>query len=419
MLRMKKTSIILLLRMLAGFILLVFAYGNGLDIAGVAVRLEYFIEYMHLSFFSSYAIYLAVSVLCLQLLAGIALLLNMCSRYLLWLIWSLVFILCLFSLIIFFSNRFAYANFFPGIFALSPLQMLGKEMLLLVLLSILIRNLYHGREINASHRYSIFAVFLLAFGGIMFFNSLNLPIVDNSPFRIGAYIPEIIAASNDITTDRHEIFFYYRNRTNGQLKKFTEKNYPWKDTAEWEFVSYENVLVKKGYLAPIHSFTIRSMYGENKTGEILNSPDYNFLFIATDLSAVSENILRKANETASRCLYADIFAFYGLTASAEPYIRRTSKRYHFAFEFLQTDKFLLKSMIAAGTGMLLIKEGRIINKWHYRHLPIASLISSEGTVDVSVLKKKTSSVPANCIFALLFVGGLLYVYVKINVKQIK
>lgn len=52
----------------------------------------------------------------------------------------------------------------------------------------------------------------------------------------------------DAPRDVYENTFYYKNLKTGEVKKFTDENYPWQDTLNWTFHSMdEPVLVKKGY----------------------------------------------------------------------------------------------------------------------------------------------------------------------------
>ena len=58
-----------------------------------------------------------------------------------------------------------------------------------------------------------------------------------------------------------------------------------------------------------------------------------------------------------------------LTSSPADYAQAFAKEHHLVSEIFYADGVPLKSMVRSNPGVLLIKNGTIINKWHYHTMP--------------------------------------------------
>ena len=89
--------------------------------------------------------------------------------------------------------------------------------------------------------------------------------------------------------DKYETTFIYEK--DGQVKEFTLDNYPANDTT-WKFVKKKSVLVKKGFLPPIHDFTITTLHDEDLTDQILSSQKPVILMIVRKYEETDHELLR-------------------------------------------------------------------------------------------------------------------------------
>ena len=214
-------------------------------------------------------------------------------------------------------------------------------------------------------KYRILAVgatFALVIGFEIF--SLNhIPIIDFRPYHVGANIPEGMIIPDDAELDVYETTLIYKK--DGVTKEFTIDNYPQEG---WEFVDSENKLIKKGYEPPIHDFSI-NIDGEDLTDVVLADEDYVFLLISYDLKKASRRNLDKINNIAIEAMGRDL-EFICLTNTIEPDViqnfrQETGAQYLFGF----TDQTTLKTIVRSNPGLVLLKKGTILDKWHHRHLP--------------------------------------------------
>ncbi|MDR0543318.1 MAG: DoxX family protein, partial [Dysgonamonadaceae bacterium] len=157
---------------------------------------------------------------------------------------------------------------------------------------------------------------------------------------------------------------------NGVQREFTIEDYP-KEDSTWTFVTSKVITVKKGYEPPIHDFSITTEDGNDITDNVLSDPNYTFLLIAHKLEEAEDDNVEKINDIYD---YARKFGyqFYALTSSLPVNMREWAKSTGAEYPFCTMDDIALKTIIRSNPGLLLLKNGTVINKWPNRALPILS-----------------------------------------------
>ncbi|NOZ46903.1 MAG: DoxX family protein [Chlorobi bacterium] len=209
---------------------------------------------------------------------------------------------------------------------------------------------------------SFFAIVIL---GVSLYGYNHLPIFDFRPYKTGVYIPDAMAMPAGAPQDVYDSKFIYEK--DGIQKEFTTDNYPYDDST-WTFVDAKHTLVKKGYTPPIHDFTIETLDGEDITDVVLYDEGYSFLFIAYDLNKTNNSNIENINNLASWANDMG-YRFIGLTSSLNDEIENFSDRNNSSFDFYNTDEVTLKTIIRANPGLVLLKNGTILGKWHYKDIP--------------------------------------------------
>jgi len=196
-----------------------------------------------------------------------------------------------------------------------------------------------------------------------------LPLFDFRPFKAGINIPKAMVIPPDAPQDKYRYFFTYRNKKTGKEKIFTDDNYPWQDTLNWEYVSSgEPKLISKGYEPPIHDFFIESPEGEDVSDYFLTENKLTILFVAYDLKQTSLKHSYKINALANFILENNL-NFIGLTASPSIDIIKFTQNTNAPFEFFFCDEITLKTVIRSNPGLVLVKNGTILAKWHHNDTP--------------------------------------------------
>src|SRR5690606_10047753 len=136
--------------------------------------------------------------------------------------------------------------------------------------------------------------------------------------------------------------FIYKNKTTGEEKEFTDKNYPWDDD-NWEFVDRKTTLIQEGDMAKITDFSITDADGNDLTEDILNDPDYVFLFIAYNLNKTCENDMEPLAKLGEAC-YNNGVSIIGLSASDHETVDAFRHKHQLIFDFYAADEITLKTM---------------------------------------------------------------------------
>ncbi len=207
--------------------------------------------------------------------------------------------------------------------------------------------------------------------GISFYSYLNLPVLDFRPYKIGANIPQLMEIPEGAPYDEYKNIYIYEK--DGVKKEFTIDDYP-ADDSTWLFVDRETKLIKKGYMPPIHDFTITTQDGEDITDIVLTDTSYTFLLISPKLEKADDSNVDRINEVFD---FAQLFAyrFYALTASGSEAIAEWKDNAGADYTVHTTDETTLKTIIRSNPGLLLLREGTVINKWHHRNIPTGEILS--------------------------------------------
>ncbi|MBP7504924.1 MAG: DoxX family protein [Prolixibacteraceae bacterium] len=213
------------------------------------------------------------------------------------------------------------------------------------------------------------AISVLLYVAAVVYSIRHEPLFDFRPYKVGVNIPEAMAIPADAPRDVYENTFYYKNRQSGEVKKFTEENYPWQDTLHWEFHSMdEPVLVKKGYTPPIHGFSIESREGDNVYEFFLFDENYVFMLVAYDLEKSSRKHQDKINALASWAM-ENGSSFICLTSTLFEKCDQFAAETGAPYEFFHADEIELKTIIRSNPGLIVLKNGTIVAKYHHNDIP--------------------------------------------------
>ncbi|MBC7416870.1 MAG: hypothetical protein H7325_01775 [Pedobacter sp.] len=217
---------------------------------------------------------------------------------------------------------------------------------------------------------ALVVLFSLAFG----IYTLNfLPIIDFLPYKVGAHIPSLMVIPPGEKPDEYEIVYQMKNKKTGDKKALTDKEYLkteiWKDE-NWEIIGDpEQKLLKKGYEPEIRDLIIADASGTDYTKEIIENPYYNLVYVAYNLSDTDENAVGKLNALALNATRQFNIRSVLLTSTSAQTASDFVKKNNLFAEVFYADAVPLKSMIRSNPGVLLFKNGVIVNKWSANQIP--------------------------------------------------
>lgn len=204
----------------------------------------------------------------------------------------------------------------------------------------------------------------LYISGMTLYCYRELPVFDFRPYHIGADIRAGMEIPEGAEPTVLETRFILQKE--GVEKEFTLDDYP---DSTWTFVDSKTVVKVQGYEPPIHDFSmIRQEDGEDITDEVLKDDGYTFLLVAHQLSQADDSTIDLINELYDYSMEYG-YKFYCLTSSPDSDIEDWQERTGAEYPFCLMDNITLKTMIRSNPGLMLLKDGTVVNKWSVNSLP--------------------------------------------------
>jgi uncharacterized membrane protein YphA (DoxX/SURF4 family) len=344
------------------------------DPLGFSYKLQEYFEVFHITFLNSFAVSLAIFLCAFEMFFGFALLIGARGKQV---AWGLLLLIIFFSFLTFYSAYFKVVQTcgcFGDAIVLTPWQSFSKDLVLLLLILVIFKQKDAIKPLfkpNAEKNIAIVAI-VLSFGvGIYTYNFL--PVMDFLPYKVGANILDEMKTPPGAMPDEFEITYQLQNKNTKETKVMTNTEYTksgiWKDS-NWAIIGDpKSKLVKTGFHPKIQDLNINDASGNSYTQELLSNPFYNVIIVAYNLDKTNVNAMRNINAMA-----LDLKENYNtrvvlLTSTSAKDAEAFSKANHLVSEIFYADEVPLKSMVRANPGVLLMKGGTIINKWHYHSVP--------------------------------------------------
>lgn len=344
------------------------------DPLGFSYKLEEYFDVFHIGFLSSFALSFAVMLCSLEIILGFALLIGVRAKSV---AWGLLLLIIFFAFLTFYSAYFKVVQTcgcFGDAIPLTPWQSFSKDLVLLLLILVIFNNRGTIEPLfskKTGDKLLIGSVIVAVGIGLYTYNFM--PVMDFLPYKVGANILDEMSTPAGAKPDEYEITYNLKNKKTGETKSMTDKDYLktniWKDN-NWAVIGTpENKIVKKGYQPPIQDLAIQDAQGSNYTKELLSSPFYNLIVVAYDLDHTNTEAIGRLNALAVTLIQNFNTRVIMLTSNSPRDAEAFAKKNHLVMEIFYADGVPLKTMVRANPGILLMKNGTIINKWHYHSMP--------------------------------------------------
>ena len=358
-----------LCRIIVGIVFIYSGFVKGIDPLGSDYKFTDYFNAFGMGWMNATTLFFSFALSLAEFLIGIALLFNLWVSRMAW--GSLLFMAFFtpLTLVLALTNPVSDCGCFGDAMILTNWQTFWKNIILL-LLAIMI-FVYRKEYKSSLPLMGQFSFLTLAGAGMLCLSIYcyrHLPVLDFRPYAVGKNITESMRLPEGAEPDQYEVTLKYKNKQTGEIRSFTEENYPWQDTLNWEYESSSERLVKKGYITPIHDLVIEHPTLGNITEEILEDDNYTILAVAYNLNQSDTQYQPAINRLAESAREKGI-RFYGLTSSSERDIEAYKKRNHVPYEFCTADEIQLKTMIRSNPGVIILREGTILDKWAGKDVP--------------------------------------------------
>lgn len=358
-----------LCRIIVGIVFIYSGFVKGIDPLGSDYKFTDYFNAFGMGWMNATTLFFSFALSLAEFLIGIALLFNLWVSRMAW--GSLLFMAFFtpLTLVLALTNPVSDCGCFGDAMILTNWQTFWKNIILL-LLAIMI-FVYRKEYKSSLPLMGQFSFLVLAGAGMLCLSIYcyrHLPVLDFRPYAVGKNITEGMRLPEGAEPDQYEVTLKYKNKQTGEVRSFTEESYPWQDTLNWEYESSSERLVKKGYITPIHDLVIEHPTLGNITEEILEDDNHTILAVAYNLNQSDTQYQPAINRLAEYAREKGI-RFYGLTSSSERDIEAYKKRNHVPYEFCTADEIQLKTMIRSNPGVIILREGTILDKWTGKDVP--------------------------------------------------
>lgn len=355
-------------RILVGFIFIASGFVKLIDPIGFSYKLEEYFSpaVFNLPFLADYALALAVFLTIYEILLGWMLLLGMARNFTLF---------NLFILIVFFSALTLYSAYFDkvtdcGCFGdalkLRPWESFGKDILLLFFILCLIGGrIYIKPCLSKSFRKITLLFFLLGSLFIAYHGINHLPLIDFRPYAIGKSIPNQMKSAEELglKSPQYQNIYTLKNQKDKRVIIVNDKEYIeqklWEDP-NWQIQSDKTRRrkIKNGYEPLIDNFLLEEN-GNNVTEKTLSQPISLWVIDANPAKMDQEGLNAVQGQLNS---WKELGLSPLWLSSAKP-------EASVEMRWISADATLLKTIIRSDPGIVLLKKGRIIKKWHWQDIP--------------------------------------------------
>lgn len=353
-------------RLLLGALFIFSGFVKSIDPLGTSYKLFDYFKAGGAPIPDDIALYLAVTLCAAELFVGLALFLNLKVKLVSWLSLAFMVFFTVVTLILAITDKVADCGCFGDAYKLTNWQTFYKN---LIILPFAILIFWQRKRFKEEIPQPIsWVALVLVIGASIYLNihSLrHLPMVNYRPYKIGQNIWQGMQTPPNAPADVYDIKLVYQK--NGVKKEFTEQNYPWQDTT-WVFVEQKTTLVKKGYITPIHDFSIQSPAEGDITDRVLKTKGVQLIMVAPNLAKANLENAKKANELYSVCSRRNI-PFLALSSSTGKQVDDFRSVTGAQYPIYATDETTLKTVMRSDIGLIMLYDGTIVGLWSGYDIP--------------------------------------------------
>jgi len=364
MLKKKITEPLLVkvIRIITGLVFIFSSVVKGIDPIGTDYRIVDYLDAYGWYFLTDFSFALAVLLISAEFILGAAFIFKLRIRLA---SIGVLLIMIFFTIVTYFDARY---NLVPdcGCFGdavkLTNWQTFYKNIVLVIFaLVIFVKRNKIALQMRKWMQVTMLLIMLAGFDWFLFYNYNHLPVVDFRDWKVG----------NDMKSSGRETvknYLVYRNINTGEIEEYISPNYPWNDSvwmSEWEFI---NQRIDNSQLVLKHGIIVEDDDGNNLTEDIIENHGYQLILTSYELDdAVGQGMI-DASELFNGLHESDVNVTM-LTSSTNDVIDRYREVYAIDYDVYFADDIELKAMIRSNPGLMLLKNGVVIAKWHNNDFP--------------------------------------------------
>lgn len=281
--------------------------------------------------------------------------------------WFLTTLIVFFTFLTFYSayfNKVTDCGCFGDAIKLTPWQSFYKDLVLLVAIYFLSFNRKY--IFDPSRRIIPLAVFgfSVVFGfGLTYYAISYEPPIDFRPYKKGNNLPDLMKPKGEI---KFKDAYVFTDLKEGKDYTFEQWESKLNDSTRYKYKSYNRKVLNPEVLPKITDYKVFDREGKDLTPETFKGK--KLLVIIPDISKAEKTGLKKVGLLAKELEKTETKVL-ALTASDAQSFEQHRHEHQLAFPYYFVDKTVLKTMIRANPGLILLNNGVVENKWHYNRTP--------------------------------------------------
>ena len=352
-------------RWFVGLVFLFSSFSKGVDPLGTAFKVQ---EYMTAWSIGSWtfewalplANFLSVALICAEFVVGVLLITGCFRRVSAWMLAAMMLFFTVTTLIDAITNKVTDCGCFGDALKLTNWQTFWKN----VVLDVPTVWIFMTQRLRYRRRFERDMIVLIAATALMvgfeIYNINNEPCIDFRDWKVGKRM---------IETDENlqlKSYMTYRNKATGEEVEIETKDWmAYQDVTVWELTGSR---VEDPHEIKADGFSMLDMDGNDMSVDMLSSPDY--LLIATlpnpDLKKMNAKGLRALKSVSQFAMDHDIEMVVLASALAED-VQSFLYDNGLEMDFYGADEKAILVMARAMPAFVLMKDGVVMGKWHYRN----------------------------------------------------
>jgi uncharacterized membrane protein YphA (DoxX/SURF4 family) len=316
-----------------------------------------------------YAIHFSIIMCILEIVFGFGILIGWKPKLISWLTLLMILFFTFLTWYSAYFNKVTDCGCFGDFIKLEPWTSFYKDIVLLVLILVIFaRRNKIVPLFSKLFGWNAMLVVVISSSVFAIYSNMYLPAWDFLPYKIGNNVKKLmIRPLSARAVDSIETKLLYEK--NGKVDTFGIMDYP--RTEDWKYVNTINKIIAPAWKSSVHGFefsTRSEINNENIKDTLLNSRTYTILLVSTHLDKSYEKSWAKIKALVNGLKTQNVH-FYAVTATSLDNADAFRTEMQLPFYFNNSDETLLKTVVRSNPGVMLWKEGVVIDKWSCRSIP--------------------------------------------------
>lgn len=349
-------------RYLLGITFIFSGFVKGQDPLGTMFKIEDYLIAYNMNWALPLALAMSITLCAFEFTLGYALVFNLRPTLTRWLITA---VMIFFTVLTFFDAIYSPVpdcGCFGDAIVLTNWQTFYKNLVLMVfIVGLFVTRKFEDSPTKHCTQWVALLAGFLGFALFSFYSYRHLPVIDFLSWKTGKNM-------YPVSTQTPRYYVTYRNNTTGETKEFESNNFPYNDSvwmSQWSFVEQR---VDDPTAALRHGLQATDQNGDDVTDLYIKNPDYQVIITLYNPDGINREVMGHLTLLVDY-LYNEGHTPALITAALPEETPQIAEKFNNHVEVLNADDIVLKTMVRANPGVMLMKGGVVLDKWNWRDVP--------------------------------------------------